>query len=107
MRLRIARDAARCRGHRAQTAGFILSAPEMFNYWIRPVGIEVRFLGAAQVNRFANLNSTVIGDYEHPTARLPGAGGAPEIAGSCGELIVIVPHRRRTLAAVHLEVEPL
>ena len=62
-----------------------------------PGRIEVAFLGAAQVDRFANLNSTVIGDYDHPRTRLPGAGGAPEIAASCGEVIVIAPHARRTL----------
>jgi glutaconate CoA-transferase subunit B len=83
-------------GELAQTADFIVSVPEMFNYWIGAGRIEVAFLGAAQVDRFANLNSTVIGDYEHPKARLPGAGGAPEIAASCREVIVIVPHARRT-----------
>jgi glutaconate CoA-transferase subunit B len=83
-------------GELAQTADFIVSVPEMFNYWIGGGRIEVAFLGAAQVDRFANLNSTVIGDYEHPKARLPGAGGAPEIAAACGEVIVIVPHARRT-----------
>ncbi len=69
----------------------------MFNYWITPGRIDVAFLGAAQVDRFANLNSTVIGDYARPTTRLPGAGGAPEIAAGCGEVVVIVPHDRRTL----------
>ena len=83
-------------GELAQTADFIVSVPEMFNYWIGAGRIEVAFLGAAQIDRFANLNSTVIGDYAHPRARLPGAGGAPEIAAACGEVIVIVPHSRRT-----------
>jgi glutaconate CoA-transferase, subunit B len=83
-------------GELAATADFIVSVPEMFNYWIGAGRIEVAFLGAAQVDRFANLNSTVIGDYENPKARLPGAGGAPEIAASCDEVIVIVPHARRT-----------
>ena len=83
-------------GELAETADFIVTVPEMFNYWIGAGRIEVAFLGAAQVDRFANLNSTVIGDYEHPKARLPGAGGAPEIAASCQEVIVIVPHARRT-----------
>jgi glutaconate CoA-transferase subunit B len=68
----------------------------MFNYWIIPGRIDVAFLGAAQVDRFANLNSTVIGDYEHPRTRLPGAGGAPEIAAGCGEVVVIAPHTPRT-----------
>ncbi len=86
-------------GELAQTADFIVSVPEMFNYWIGPGRVQVAFLGAAQVDRFANLNSTVIGDYEHPKTRLPGAGGAPEIAASCGEVIVIVPHTRRTFVS--------
>ena len=68
----------------------------MFNYWIGPGRIDVAFLGAAQIDRYANLNSTVIGDYDHPRARLPGAGGAPEIAASYGEVIVIAPHSSRT-----------
>jgi glutaconate CoA-transferase subunit B len=84
-------------GELAETADFIVSVPEMFNYWIGAGRIEMAFLGAAQVDRFANLNSTVIGDYVHPRARLPGAGGAPEIAAACGEVIVIVPHARRTM----------
>jgi glutaconate CoA-transferase subunit B len=83
-------------GELAETADFIVSVPEMFNYWIGAGRIEVAFLGAAQIDRYANLNSTVIGDYEHPRTRLPGAGGAPEIAASCGEVVVIVPHSRRT-----------
>jgi glutaconate CoA-transferase subunit B len=83
-------------GELAATADVVVSVPEMFNYWIGPGRIEVAFLGAAQVDRYANLNSTVIGDYENPKARLPGAGGAPEIAANCGEVIVIAPHGRRT-----------
>src|SRR5690349_16320593 len=83
-------------GELAETADVVVSVPEMFNYWIGPGRIDVAFLGAAQVDRFANLNSTVIGDYQHPKTRLPGAGGAPEIAASCGEVIVIASHSRRT-----------
>ena len=83
-------------GELAQTADSIVSVPEMFNYWIGPGRIDVAFLGAAQIDRFANLNSTVIGDYEQPRTRLPGAGGAPEIAASCGEVVVIAPHSTRT-----------
>lgn len=82
-------------GELAQTADFVVSVPEMFNYWIGAGRVQIAFLGAAQIDRFANLNSTVIGDYEHPKTRLPGAGGAPEIAASCEEVIVIVPHARR------------
>jgi glutaconate CoA-transferase subunit B len=83
-------------GELAATADVVVSVPEMFNYWIGPGRVEVAFLGAAQVDRYSNLNSTVIGGYEHPKARLPGAGGAPEIAAGCGEVIVIAPHNPRT-----------
>ncbi|MGE4427464.1 MAG: CoA-transferase subunit beta [Solirubrobacteraceae bacterium] len=84
-------------GELAETADLVVAVPEMFNYWVQPGRIDVAFLGAAQVDRFANLNSTVIGDYATPRTRLPGAGGAPEIASGCGEVIVIAPHDRRTL----------
>ena len=80
----------------AETADAVVSVPEMFAYWIGPGRIEVAFLGAAQVDRHANLNSTVIGDYDHPKTRLPGAGGAPEIALGCPEVVVIAPHSTRT-----------
>jgi len=83
-------------GELAETADAIVSVPEMFNYWIGPGRIEMAFLGAAQVDRLGNLNSTVIGDYEHPRTRLPGAGGAPEIASSCQQVVVIAPHTKRT-----------
>jgi glutaconate CoA-transferase, subunit B len=84
-------------GELAETAEAVVSVPEMFNYWIGPGRIEVAFLGAAQVDRFGNLNSTVIGDYDKPKTRLPGAGGAPEIALGCPEVIVVAPHNTRTL----------
>jgi glutaconate CoA-transferase subunit B len=83
-------------GELAETADFVVSVPEMFNYWIGPGRIDVAFLGAAQIDRCANLNSTVIGDYDAPRTRLPGAGGAPEIAAGCGEFVVIAPHSPRT-----------
>jgi glutaconate CoA-transferase, subunit B len=86
-------------GELAETADFVVSVPEMFNYWIQPGRIQVAFLGAAQVDRYANLNSTVIGDYDHPKTRLPGAGGAPEIAIGCGEVIVVAAHSKRTFVA--------
>ena len=89
-------------GELSETADAVVSVPEMFNYWIGAGRVDVAFLGAAQVDRFANLNSTVIGDYDHPRTRLPGAGGAPEIAASCGEVIVVAPHSRRTFVE-HLD----
>ncbi|WP_348776335.1 CoA-transferase [Micromonospora sp. WMMD712] len=81
----------------ADTADAVVSVPEVFNYWLQPGRIDVGFLGAAQLDRHGNLNTTVIGgSYADPAVRLPGAGGAPEIAASCGEVVVIVRQSRRT-----------
>jgi glutaconate CoA-transferase, subunit B len=81
----------------AETAETVVGVPEVFNYWLQPGRIETGFLGAAQIDRFGNINTTVIGpDYQHPKVRLPGAGGAPEIAASCRQVIVIVRQSRRT-----------
>ncbi len=75
----------------AETADTVVSVPEIFNYWLQPGRIDVGFLGAAQIDKFGNINTTVIGqDYAEPKVRLPGAGGAPEIAASCREVIVVV-----------------
>jgi glutaconate CoA-transferase, subunit B len=80
----------------AETADAVVSVPEIFNYWLQPGRIDVGFLGAAQIDKFANINTTVIGaNYAEPKVRLPGAGGAPEIAASCGEVIVIARQTRR------------
>lgn len=86
-------------GELAETADLVVSVPEMFNYWIGAGRIEVAFLGAAQIDSRARLNSTVIGEYGRPTTRLPGAGGAPEIATGCSEVVVVAPHSRRTFVA--------
>jgi len=83
-------------GELAETADAIVSVPEIFAYWLQGERIDVGFLGAAQIDRFGNLNSTVIGDYSRPTVRLPGAGGAPEIARSCREILVVLRQTRRT-----------
>jgi glutaconate CoA-transferase subunit B len=81
----------------ADTADAVVSVPEVFNYWLQPGRVDVGFLGAAQLDRFANINTTVIGgDYADPAVRLPGAGGAPEIAASCQEVIVVVRQSPRT-----------
>jgi glutaconate CoA-transferase subunit B len=76
----------------AETADTVVGVVEMFNVWLQPGRIQIGFLGAAQLDRYANINTTVVGDYEQPTVRLPGAGGAPEIASSCGEVIVVLRH---------------
>ena len=74
----------------------VVSVPEMFRYWLQGGVIETGFLGAAQIDRFGNLNTTVIGDYHHPKVRLPGAGGAPEIAGFCDHTIIMLKQSRRS-----------
>ncbi|MEV0715331.1 CoA-transferase [Asanoa sp. NPDC050611] len=84
-------------GELGETADAVVSVPEIFNYWLQPGRVDVGFLGAAQVDRRGNINTTVIGDYAAPSVRLPGAGGAPEIAASCRETIIIVRHRPRIL----------
>ena len=73
-------------GELAETADTVVSVPEMFAYWLQGGRIDVGFLGAAQIDRHGNLNSTVIGPYERPKVRLPGGGGAPEIARSAREI---------------------
>ncbi|MEV5831261.1 CoA-transferase [Spirillospora sp. NPDC052242] len=83
-------------GELAETADTVVSVPEVFNYWVQPGRIDVGFLGAAQIDRFGNINTTVIGGYDDPKVRLPGAGGAPEIAAHCGEVFVIVRQSPRT-----------
>ena len=81
----------------AQTADAVVSVPEIFNYWLQPGRIDVGFLGAAQIDKFGNINTTVIGgDYAAPKVRLPGAGGAPEIAASCREVIIVVRQNHRS-----------
>ena len=83
-------------GELAETADAVVPVPEIFNYWLQGGRIDVGFLGAAQIDRHGNLNSTVIGDYERPKVRLPGGGGAPEIAAMAKEVIVIIRHSQRT-----------
>lgn len=84
----------------AETADTVVSLVEIFTYWLQGGRIDLGFLGAAQIDRFANINSTVIGNYEKPLVRLPGAGGAPEIAASCGEVLITL--RQSTRAFVNM-----
>jgi glutaconate CoA-transferase subunit B len=83
-------------GELADTADTVVSVPEMFAYWLQGGRIDVGFLGAAQIDRTGNLNSTVIGDYDHPSVRLPGGGGAPEIARHCREIFVMLRQSSRS-----------
>ena len=79
----------------AETADFVVSTAEVFRYWLQGGRVTVGFLGAAQIDRFGNINTTVIGDYAKPKVRLPGAGGAPEIAALAGEVFVIMRQSQR------------
>ena len=83
----------------AQTADTVVSLVEIFTYWLMGGRINLGFLGAAQIDRFGNLNSTVIGTYDKPKTRLPGAGGAPAIAASCGEVLVTLRHNPRAFVS--------
>ena len=80
----------------SRTAKAVVSVPEMFNYWLQGGWIRTGFLGAAQIDRFANLNTTVIGDYRAPRVRLPGAGGAPEIASFCSRTLILLRQNPKT-----------
>lgn len=80
----------------SETALCTVSVPEMFAYWLQGGRISTGFLGGAQIDRFANINSTVIGDYEKPKVRLPGSGGAPEIATHCRQVYVVMSQSRRS-----------
>jgi glutaconate CoA-transferase subunit B len=82
-------------GELAETADTVVSVPEMFGYWLQGGRIDVGFLGAAQIDRHGNLNSTVIGDYGHPKVRLPGGGGAPEIASGVRDIFVLLRQSTR------------
>ena len=84
-------------GELCETALTTVSVPEMFRYWLQGGRITVGFLGAAQLDRFGNINTTVIGDYHKPIVRLPGAGGAPEIATSVGEVFITMRQTKRGL----------
>jgi glutaconate CoA-transferase subunit B len=83
-------------GELCETALTTVSVPEMFRYWLMGGRITIGFLGGAQIDRFANLNTTVVGPYAKPKVRLPGGGGAPEIAISCGEIFIIMAQSKRS-----------
>jgi glutaconate CoA-transferase, subunit B len=82
-------------GELSETADAVVSIPEIFSYWLQGGRIDLGFLGAAQIDRFANINTTVIGDYYKPSVRLPGAGGAPEIAASSKEVLITLRQNKR------------
>lgn len=84
-------------GELADTSLTTVSVPELFRYWLQGGRISIGFLAAAQLDRFGNINTTVIGDYGHPKVRLPGGGGAPEIATSCRQVFIVMKHSPRGL----------
>ena len=83
-------------GELCETALSTVPVVEMFQYWLQGGRITVGFLGGAQVDRYGNLNSTVVGAYAHPTVRLPGSGGAPEIATHCRRIFIVMPQSVRS-----------
>jgi len=87
-------------GELAMTADAVVSIPEIFAYWLQAGRVDVGFLGAAQIDRYANINTTVIGDYAHPATRLPGAGGAPEIAAHAREVFVMLRQSARAFVPI-------
>lgn len=82
-------------GELSESAVATVSVPEMFRYWLQGGRISIGFLGAAQLDRYGNINTTVIGPYDDPKVRLPGGGGAPEIATSCGKVFITMRHSAR------------
>jgi glutaconate CoA-transferase subunit B len=86
-------------GDLSETADTVVSTPEIFRYWLQGGRVDVGFLGAAQIDRFGNINTTVIGGYRHPTTRLPGAGGAPEIAGSAKQVFLMLRQSPRSFVS--------
>jgi glutaconate CoA-transferase subunit B len=83
-------------GELCETALTTVTVPEVFRYWLQGGRITIGFLSGAQVDRFGNLNSTVIGDYAKPKVRLPGSGGATEIATGCGQIFIVMRHGSRS-----------
>src|SRR5262249_749485 len=86
-------------GELAETAIAVVSLPEIFSYWLQAGRIDVAFLGPAHIDPFGNLNTTVIGDYGKPKTRLPGAGGAPEIALHAKQIFVVLKQSPRSFVA--------
>jgi glutaconate CoA-transferase subunit B len=86
-------------GELCDTALTTVSVPEMFRYWLQGGRMTVGFLGGAQIDRFANLNTTVVGPYDKPKTRLPGGGGAPEISIACGETFIIMRQAPRSFVS--------
>ncbi len=77
----------------------VCSMYDIFSLYLQRGNVDVGFLGGAQIDQFGNINATVIGDYEHPKVRLPGSGGAMEIAAWANRCYIITPHQKRRFPA--------
>jgi glutaconate CoA-transferase subunit B len=86
-------------GELVETADTVVAVPEIFRFWLQGRKVDIGFLGSAQIDRYGNINTTVIGDYADPKTRLPGAGGAPEIAAHAGEVFLILRQNPRAFVA--------
>ncbi len=73
----------------------VCSMYDIFSLYLQRGNVDVGFLGGAQIDRFGNINATVIGDYQHPKVRLPGSGGSMEIAAWANRCYIITPHQKR------------
>ncbi|MGH8114161.1 MAG: CoA-transferase subunit beta [Rhodanobacteraceae bacterium] len=89
-------------GELAATAACVVPLPDVFSYFLQAGRVDIGFLSAAQIDRHGNLNSTVIGLYDAPTTRLPGAGGAPEIALHAKQVFVMLKASKRSFVQ-HLD----
>ena len=85
----------------------ICSMADLFGLYLQGGLVEVAFLGGAQIDRFGNLNTTVIGDWEEPKVRLPGSGGACEIAINAQRIFIIMRLKRRAFVdQLHFRTSP-
>lgn len=76
-------------------AASVCSMYDIFSFYLQRGNVDVGFLGGAQIDRFCNINATVIGDYHNPKVRLPGSGGAMEIAAWANRCYIMTPHQKR------------
>ncbi len=76
-------------------AAAVCSMYDVFTFYLQRGNVDVGFLGGAQIDRYGNINATVIGDYNHPKVRLPGSGGSQEIAGWANRCFIMTPHQKR------------
>ena len=86
-------------GELAETAACVVPLPEIFSDYLQAGRVDVGFLGAAQIDRHGNLNSTVIGSYAKPRTRLPGAGGATEIAAHARQVFIVMKASPRSFVS--------